>query len=531
MGKIYKNKAFLNQRAGSLVFDNTTDQEQVRLSHRSGSNVAMTNTVTSELATNNKQLNVQNDYFETVKNDKSEFTGGQKTTRIGETNIELKGFKNDAELTAFSSWKDIYKPIAGLNSQFKLKRGGVGYPNGDETKLEGDRAKNPVIDEEIYTVENIFSGYVNRPPKRKAGVDEVVTYKTVPDRGKTIAADKRKIDKDDIERSAGQYGSKAPGVLEFGAEKSAATEWGDWKENEDAHKLKDKILEIQDKLNVEEQKMGDGGDEIIALKRNRTGQIGAEFNDYPSVRIDEKGRSQALECIVSDKGAYKNHDYIPHVEEVDNSSNFPCGNDDVVVGNRFSRTVGSGGINLKTTGAMELGGATLKGGFKKVNINASHGVSIGSETSLELQSLKTITLRTNRQVYVESSLGVWHNFIVGGGTYTEGETYLQHVTAPLEVQETEDTAVWGKFATDQDRRLLIGEAQIGEVWYPVYAKASHDLIATYPHSHHFNNLPLRLTRSNFDVRRFAENENINDHENISQSLPQVHERKYAHVAN
>lgn len=527
MGQIYKNKVFLNQRGGSLVFDNTTDQEQVRLSHRSGSNVAMTNTVTSELATNNKQLNVQNDYFETIKNNKSEFVGGQNSKRIVESNIELKGFRNDDELKAFSSWKKIYKPLAKLNSQFKIKRGGVGYPNGDSTSQEGNRATNPVIGEEVYTVENKFHGYVNLPPQRKASVDEVLTYEKVPDRGNTSSASKKPISVEDIERSAGPSGSNAPGVLEFGAEKSAATEAGNWNYNEEAHKIGEKIIEKQKELNVEEQKMGDGGDEIIALKRNRTGQIGAEFNDYPSIRIDEKGRSQPFECIVSNTGAYKNHDYIPHVEEIDNSSNFPCGNDDVVVGNRFSRIVGSGGINLKTTGPTELGGSTLKAGFKKININASHGISIGSETSLELQSVKTITLRTNRQVYVESSLGVWHNLIVGGGTYTEGETYLQHVTAPLEVQETEDTSVWGKFATDQDRRLLIGEAQVGGVWYPVYALAADDLISTYPHSHHFNNLPLRLTASNSDVRKFAENENINDHEQVSQSLPQVHERKYA----
>ena len=128
-------------------------------------------------------------------------------------------------------------------------------------------------------------------------------------------------------------------------------------------------------------------------------------------------------------------------------------------------------------------------------------------------------------------MGVKNNLIVGGGLSVEGELYCQHITAPLEVQQTEDTTVFGKFATDTNRTLVIGEAEIGGVYYPVYALANDDLIINYPHSHHFNNLPLRLTKANKDVRRFAQNEKINTHNNISQSLPQVHEKKQAKISS
>lgn len=43
-----------------------------------------------------------------------------------------------------------------------------------------------------------------------------------------------------------------------------------------------------------------------------------------------------------------------------------------------------------------------------------------------------------------------------------------------------------------DRTLQIGECKINGEYYPVYARASDDLIITYPTSHHFNNLPLKL---------------------------------------
>ena len=523
---IYKNRSIINQRGGSLVIENSTEREKIKLSQRSGSNINLTNVVNSELATNNKQVNVVHDSFETVGNDKTEFIGKTHTLRTGENSYQLKGFVEQAQLDAMELWKETYFPVAKINADFKINRGGFGYPNGNDTPLEGTRDNNPVIGSNTYTVENTFHGYTGVPIIKKDH-DEVVAYARVPDRGHTLAAQKRSITESDINQAAGPSGSNAPGVLEFGASKSAATENGNWTPNSTAQQINDEILNIQDTLTPIEQNMGHGGDETIFVKRNKFEQVGASFNDYPSVRIDEQGRSQPFEMLVSETGTFKNHDYIPHIEEVDNSSNFPGGNDDKVVGNRYSRTVGSGGISLKSTGTTEMGGTILKGGYKEIKLNASHGIMIGSEASLELQSLRTITLRTNRQVYVESALGVKGNLIVGGGISVEGELYCQHITAPLEVHETEDTILFGKFPTDEDRQLVIGECNIGDRWYPVYALKKDNLILNYAHSHHHNGIPMRLTTANKDVRNFASKENINVHNNVSQALPQNHERKEA----
>lgn len=526
MSSVYRNKLVINQRGASIDINNTTEQEYISISQRSGSNIRLDNVVNSELAANNKQTSVVNDSFETVGSDKSTFVAKDSVERVGENSYSLKGFITEDQLNAAKEWKSAYSEIAGYNSEFKLLRGGIGFPNGNSTLLEGERADNPVIGSAVYSVENEFTGYAGIPV-RSATLDEVVTYATVPDRGKTIAAQVRPLPVEDIEKSAGATGARSPGVLEFGAEKSAATEGGSWEDNKDALEINLKILDLQPMLTEIESRMGNGGDEISFVKRNSIETVGATFNDFPSIRIDEKGRSQPIEILVADTSAYKNHDYLPHVEELDNTSNFPGGEKTIVANNKFAIVAGSGGINLKTTGAVEVGATSIKMGASKININASHGLQLASEAGVEIQSLKSITLRTNRQVYVEGSLGVLHNTIFRGGTYTEGETYLHHVTAPLEVQQTQDTTVFGKFAATQDRTLMIGEAQVGGVWYPVYAKASDNILYSYPHSHHFNNLPLRLTKSNDDVRKFAQAENINRHTNINQALPQIHERKTA----
>lgn len=521
--KKYRNRTVLNQRGGSIVINNTTDNESLHISQRSGSNILLNNVTNSELATNNKQTLVLNDKFDTIKGDSSEFVIGGKNERVGGTVYNYKGFIDENEIKAFQEWKALVKPIADNNSKFKIKRGGLSLPNGVSNSPVGSRDDNPVIDSKVFVVENKFKGYL-KIPYRTSNIDEVTTYAPVTERtGKS--AKEELITLQDIEKSAGNDGSKAPGVLEFGASKSAATENGEWEKDQDALDIDKQFLDAQEQLTKIEEKMGDGGDEHLITKRNKFETIGAIFNDLPSVRIDEKGRSQPFEMLVSDKGIYKNHDYVPLLEEVDNSSNFPCGKDHVIVGNSFSRIVGSGGISLKTTGSFEMGGTVLRGGFKQINLNASHGVHIASENNLELQSLKTIVLRTNRQVYVESSMGIKNNLIVGGGLAVEGETYLQHVTAPLEVQQTENTVVAGKFAINADRQLIIGECNIDGQFYPVYAKASDDLIVTYPHSHHFNNIPLKLMESNEDVRKDAHNNKINVHNTVAQSYAQLHEKK------
>lgn len=511
MSQIYRNRLILNQRGGSIDIDSTTEQEKIKLSHRSGSNINLTNVVNSELATNNKQLNVIHDSFETIGNDKTESIGKNHTIRTGENLYILKGFKDTTQLDAVKEWKTTYSSIANKNAQFKTTRGGIGFPNGTSTPLNGTKTANPVIGSKVYTVENNFTGYIG-VPIRTSAVDQVATYTMVPSRGQTSPAAERSITETDV------------GVAE-----NPSTEGGSWGTNPDSAKESD-ITGIQPILTSIEQRMGHGGDETYFTKRNKFEQVGTVFNDYPSVRIDEIGRSQPMEMLVSNTGTYKNHTAVPHIEEIDNSSNFPGGNDDKVVGNRYSRNVGSGGIYLKTTGSTELGGTVLKGGYKRIHLNASHGIQIASEQFIELQSAKSIILRTPNQVYVENGLGVKGNLIVGGGAFVEGELYCQHITAPVEVHETEDTLLYGKFNTFTPRTLAIGEVEVSSgVWKTVYALPTDNLIMNYPHSHHHNGIPMRLTTANNGVRQLARNESMNTHNTVSQALAQNHARQDAEI--
>ena len=76
--KKYRNRTVLNQRGGAIVINNTTDNESLHISQRSGSNILLNNVSNSEFATNNKQTLVLNDKFDTIKGDSSEFVVGGK---------------------------------------------------------------------------------------------------------------------------------------------------------------------------------------------------------------------------------------------------------------------------------------------------------------------------------------------------------------------------------------------------------------------------------------------------------------------
>ncbi len=82
---IYRNKVVINQRGASIDINNTTDQEAIQISQRSGSNLLINNLVNSELATNNKQVNVVGDNFSTVGGESTEFERKNKSLREWET--------------------------------------------------------------------------------------------------------------------------------------------------------------------------------------------------------------------------------------------------------------------------------------------------------------------------------------------------------------------------------------------------------------------------------------------------------------
>jgi len=528
----YRNKFVWNQRGGAIEINNSTDREAVNISHFSGSNVKINNMVNSELATNNKQTKVNNDSFETVLNDKNVYTGKDYVERVVENTYKYKGFSNQDEIDAAEEWKELYRPIAEKNSQFEILRGGKSYPNGVDTPQSGGRAPNSTINQEHYVIDDKYPGY-GLPPIVDFPIDEVTDYVPVSpvlNPGVLLGVNPSVADID-TGSGPGGYASNADGVIKYGPGENAATEEGEWSINPEKQSIPEDLLALQEELNPVEQRMGNGGDEEEFTYRNKLEVVGATTNDYPSVRIDPEGRSQPSEVNVGIDTSYVNVDSVPHVEEVDNSSAFPVGNYTLNVGNKYDVVVGSGGIQLKTSGPVEIAGTSLKVSAHKINLQSAAGVNISSENIVELQSAKTIALRSNRQVLIEPGLGVKNNTIIGGSTYTEGETYLHHVTAPAEVQQTEETILYSRLLRGLKFTCAVKGVVPGITLHGVTITLEDDSndekIEAPPHSHHFKNLPLRLTDGNQSVRTIAQGEGININGYQAAAKEIHHEKKEA----
>ena len=121
MSEIYRNKTVINQRGGSLTINNTTDNESIQISQRSGSNILLNNLVNSELASNNKQTLVINDQFETVNNNSTSFVGADLVSRVGQTTYNFKGFLDQSQIDAMNKWKEVFRDTAFKNSKFKIQ--------------------------------------------------------------------------------------------------------------------------------------------------------------------------------------------------------------------------------------------------------------------------------------------------------------------------------------------------------------------------------------------------------------------------
>ena len=524
----YQNKSTWNQRGGTIDINNSTDRESLNLSQYSGSNIKIANNVTSELAVNNKQVKVNNDFFETVKNNRSIYAGKDVVIRAGENVYNLKGFKDNDEIEAAREWKKTYEPVAKKNSQFETLRGGTSYPGNVPTPQDGIRSPNPTENQEIYVTDSkypdIAYGLLTSllPPQRRKILDEVELYTRVKPQVTEDCYKVKNPSQEDIDSAAGAsgYASNAPGAMNYPGE-NASTERGIWAPNPAHQELKQDLIDIQKKLEPIEQRMGNGGDEEEFVYRDKVEVVGAAFNDYPSIRVDKKGRTVPESMVVGKHVSNTNTEAVPHVEDVDNNSNFPTGNYDLTVGNRYNVKVGSGGVQIKSTGGVEIGGTTFKVAANKTNIQSADGVNITSESIVEIQSKNNISLRSNRQIYIEPGLGVKNNTIIGGSQYTEGEIYANHITAPAEIQQTEDVELYGNPVAG----AIIGQAGP----YTVFGIPTPNSIKTYPHSHHFKNLPLRLTETNDDVKQIAQAEgiNVNGYQGSSQCVEHVYKQPVA----
>jgi hypothetical protein len=533
---IYRNKYVINQKGGTIEIVSTDNKEALKLTHYSGSFKEFNNDVNIEFASKNNQKLVQGDEFFTINGTKNDYIG-----RDYDQIINGDYYKKIGNLTREyqKEWRDLMESVADGKQLFELKRAeAIIDPNDFIKKTSGLQRKlgtpgpcplcsevslKDQIWDNAYTFKSVIqnAAYTSDTPSFEFLFGVQSTYaNTVSDL----------IDPGGPARFLG----KSPCPVCGGSGKSPSSRDGDWDVETDKEKhvidnLQTKIQKIIDT----EKKLGLGGSEIVNITKHKIENIGLIYNDFPSVRIDEVGKIENYQVQSFDKGVVTTKKESALLEYV-HQDDFPGGDYTQNIGNKWNVLVGSGGVSIKSTGGVDIGGTITNIAGQQVNISSEYEINMSSKRIDIAADMLTLRNKHSKQVLVDSNLGVSQNVVIQGGAHVEGELSVHHVSAPVEVQETEPIVLFGKlleglsFDVNIDGGRVRGHPKDGRGLHvtgcnlTLVAPSNDNLVESYPHTHPFKNLPLKLYVDKDGVR--ATGTELNSHIR-SQALPVVHEKK------
>jgi hypothetical protein len=522
--QIYRNKYILNQKGGTIEIVNTDNRESLNLTHYSGSFISFTNPATIHLSTANEQHLILGDKFETIRGTDNRYSDGDSDNTV-RGDVYRKVGSLDAGAT--QRWKDVAQVIADIKQRFELQRvSEKTLFNSLEQTVAGTPKACPVCKQnrKYNTLRNVSFGAAGIPSVLAGGGgytarDGVALYDTVSPIGIFSPGNAQSL--------AFPATTECPSCGGTGYSRSSmdGTFEADPAKQQLQALINSKIIEFS----KHEASLGLGGHEVVDVTKHKIETIGTVMNDFGSIRIDSFGKMFNSTLYIGSYGVFQNQQPSPLIEYV-HVDDLPGGNYTLNVCNRYTLQVGAGGISMKTFGPIQIGGTVVNISGEQLNLASSNEINIDGGKRLTLTSdILVLKQRQSGQVLVDSCLGVNGNLIVGGGAHIEGELSLQHVTAPVEIQETEDTLAYGQ---TNDQNWATGSYPVigyvsgipndyvtdgGYNWTRVYARTinkagtpSPNCLYTYAHSHHFRNLPLTLKENNEAVRKAALNNNNAD---------------------
>ena len=555
----YRNKYVINQKGGTLEFINTDNREILKMTHYSGSFKEFTNYCNIELATANDQRLVLQDQFETIKGFKNEHVGRDNELMIKGDHY-LKIGKLDPEL--YQQWAVTMADLNDVKQLFETKRADMieheilKKTSNQQTK-SGTAAPCPVCNtgeidkrDKLYRAINAMNRFQNgtysrtldKEPVSVNGWNEVTTSMSTHGAERSAIVFLKKRHNEWLARGDGEDDSffadenypTGPGLI-FGKTcpvcqgtgLSPSSMGGTW----DVENLKetksdgtgtfDKLLQTTAKKLFEiEKKMGVGGSSLTHIAKHKSETVGLHMNDFPSVRIDQVGKIARDKVVIHPGGTFNSQQASPLLEYV-HVDDMPGGNSTLNVCNKWNVQVGSGGVSIKSFGSVDVSGSITNIAGDQVNIGSENEVNIDAGRRLSVVAdIISLRQRDRQQVLVDSNLGVSQNVVIGGGLHVEGELSLNHVTAPVEIQETDPMVVFGRLLKNLKFRCNISggthvdaavasdnHASWSGATVTLIADSNHDNVRMYPHSHHFRNLPLNLKEDNDAVREDAMDNN------------------------
>ena len=504
----YKNKYIINQKGGTIEFVNSDYRESLKISGYNGSFKQFALKTNVELAVHDDQKLVLQNQYDTVRGFRNIYTERDLDYIVrGDYYLKTGNLKSEY----FLEWKEIVGAISRIKQLFELKRaekidaGRYLKLTSPEQERDGTFGVCPVClgesGREYLVTNNKTSSF---------DFKNAIVIKGLP----IPLASLIKNNFNKPKMTSIPPTSRCPVCQGTGL--SPSSENGNWvpdpRKTLDAYKsqYKSEITKLADI----EKKMGLGGNHIIDITKNKVETIGLVMNDFGNIRMDDVGKISNNAISIDEDGAFVRMKESPMFEYV-HVDDLPGGSYSLNVANRFNVLVGAGGLSMKSYGSVDVSGTITNVCGEQLNLSAEYETNIQGGKRLSLEAdLVSIKNKQGGQVLVDSNFGVNGNAIIKGGLHVDGELSVNHITAPKEYQETEQTQVMGHAPK---LPLVLGYAvgtAIGHKGYivkiniPVFGSGIPNTVVTYPHSHMFPNLPLNLKDSNKDVRKEAKgNEN------------------------
>ncbi|MCK5604019.1 hypothetical protein KAR91_19185, partial [Candidatus Pacearchaeota archaeon] len=429
----YKNKYIINQKGGTIEFVNSDYRESIKISGYNGSFKQFALKTNVELAVHDDQRLVLQDQYDTVRGFRNVYTERDLDYIVrGDYYLKTGNLKSEY----FNEWKEIVGAISEIKQLFELKRAEK-IDAGPYLKLtsplqerDGDFGVCPVclggVGREYLVTNNSKSDYDAKFAIVFMGIPIPISQLISNNFTKPKMTSIPPVARCPVCNGTGFSPSSENGIWEPDPRKTL-----------DAYKsqYKSQITKLADI----EKKMGLGGNYIIDITKNKVETIGLVMNDFGNIRMDDIGKISNNGVSIDEDGAFVRMKESPMFEYV-HVDDLPGGSYSLNVANRFNVLVGAGGLSMKSYGSVEVSGTITNVAGEQLNLSSEFETNIQGGKRLSLEAdLVSIKNKQGGQVLIDSNLGVNGNAIIKGGLHVDGELSVNHITAPLEYQETEDT--------------------------------------------------------------------------------------------
>ena len=530
-GEVFRDIALINQPAGCIEFINTKDQETLTIEHKTGSYDRLDKFGKESLSTRGKREHiVENARYHVQGNQTNLFDQNNETIVLGDVITKI------GDITKWQVYAEQYKKeikqlhdevvrlfdVDRVNAENSLDQA----PNQSKQGSNG-RCPSHSISAKTITIETPSKTENKTSSLAVATCRQIQHITATKDGYKNLPGGGPKCftcGGSNISPSSQDGSFQAAQKNTLAAKRQA---------------LVPKLLEIE--RHMGQNKHPEGGSHLLTIAKDYIINVGLAMNDLASYRRDPIGKSSiyGVKLALDGKIIYPQYKASPLVETVD-VEKLLGGSYELHANNNFRVTAGSGGIDLKTSGPMILGGTIFDVSMQDISMHSNSEIALVSKR-IDLNA-DIISFRPNlvardggndQQLVIDGNLNVTLNSIVKGGLHVEGEMSLHHITAPMEWRTTGEDfekaiqteprgdtpaqdcpkVMTGKPVTKSPPNLtgdtrgptygdLLPGALIGyaigkdsnddthclEVW----SVKSDNLICMHPHYHSFQTLPMTL---------------------------------------